>query len=343
VARVGRTFPLSGFFYTGPERDTLFHQFHRATDQAPVVALAAAGRDLPRASRLDAVVRRGRAPRRVPEAGGDEDGPPYGVLPAYVYRLADSLTVPDSGGRYLATRDAYAAQVRAGTPMGDGWYLRAFPVWFQRRGNYGVLLSQAKGPVGRLAAARRRRGDGARAAAGAVGGRAQSVRPEHDVRRGPRLGAAVQRLVGRLRGLAASRACRAAARATCRTGPRRTCTCTKEVWVHPSIRWLWLMADLLGDAPASGAATPSDFTLATTSADADRVVLRVTTRHAGAHRYALRADNLRVDGAPRAVTVRAGQPATLEWTARRVRSDAPWTAVVIEDGDVDRRRELFGH
>ena len=28
--------------------------------------------------------------------------------------------------------------------MGDGWYLRAFPVWFARRGNYGPLLSQAK-------------------------------------------------------------------------------------------------------------------------------------------------------------------------------------------------------
>ena len=27
--RVGNAFPLAGFFYTGPDRDTLFHQFHR--------------------------------------------------------------------------------------------------------------------------------------------------------------------------------------------------------------------------------------------------------------------------------------------------------------------------
>ena len=40
AARVGRELPLSGFFYTGPDRDTLFHQFHRAADQAPVVALS---------------------------------------------------------------------------------------------------------------------------------------------------------------------------------------------------------------------------------------------------------------------------------------------------------------
>src|SRR6185369_3722797 len=36
---VGKAFPLAGFFYTGPERDTIFHQFHRGNDQAPIVAL----------------------------------------------------------------------------------------------------------------------------------------------------------------------------------------------------------------------------------------------------------------------------------------------------------------
>jgi hypothetical protein len=40
LEQVGSGFPLSGFFYTGPERDTLFHQFHRGNDQAPIVALA---------------------------------------------------------------------------------------------------------------------------------------------------------------------------------------------------------------------------------------------------------------------------------------------------------------
>src|SRR4029078_11959420 len=30
---VGKSFPLAGFFYTGPDRDTLFHQFHRGNDQ----------------------------------------------------------------------------------------------------------------------------------------------------------------------------------------------------------------------------------------------------------------------------------------------------------------------
>src|SRR5690606_39797746 len=46
--------------------------------------------------------------------------------------------------RYQGTVEAYEAQVVTGLEMGDGWYLRAFPVWYARRGNYVVLLSQAK-------------------------------------------------------------------------------------------------------------------------------------------------------------------------------------------------------
>ena len=79
---------------------------------------------------------------------------PYHVLPAYVYRAGDEVKeVPDSGALHGATRTAYRAQVLAGLPMGEEWYLRAFPVWFARRGNYGILLSQAKA----LAAAARLR------------------------------------------------------------------------------------------------------------------------------------------------------------------------------------------
>ena len=55
----------------------------------------------------------------------------------------------------METREAFRAQVLQGMPMGEGWYLRAFPVWFARRGNYGMLLSQAKA----LSAAARLRGD----------------------------------------------------------------------------------------------------------------------------------------------------------------------------------------
>ena len=45
----------------------------------------------------------------------------------------------------------------AGLPMGGDWYLRALPVWFARRGNFGILLSQTKA----LSATARLRGDSA--------------------------------------------------------------------------------------------------------------------------------------------------------------------------------------
>ena len=132
VSRVGTTFPLSGFFYTGPDRDTIFHQFHRAVDQAPIVALSQLVEALP--NHPDWMQWYATAARYAEyQKQGANTTVPYGVLPAYVYRVVDSVQVPDSGGRYLERRDEYAKQVRAGLPMGDGWFLRAFPVWFQDR------------------------------------------------------------------------------------------------------------------------------------------------------------------------------------------------------------------
>ena len=156
VPRVGSVFPLSGFFYTGPDRDTIFHQFHRAADQAPIVALAQLIDALPDNAEwmqwYATVARYAEYQKNSATVTA-----PYAVLPAYVYRVVDSVQVPDSGGRYMEKQSEYADQVRAGTPMGDGWFLRTFPVWFARRGNYGVLLSQAKG----LSTASRLRGDSA--------------------------------------------------------------------------------------------------------------------------------------------------------------------------------------
>jgi hypothetical protein len=156
VAPVGSSFPLSGFLYTGPDKDTLFHQFHRGNDQAPVVALSQLITLLPkhaeRASWYAAIERYAEYQKKSASTTA-----PYGVLPSYVYRLTDSAHVPVSGGPYGGNRAAYVAQVRAGLPMGDGWYLRAMPVVYARRGNYGPLLSQAKA----LAVASALRGDSA--------------------------------------------------------------------------------------------------------------------------------------------------------------------------------------
>jgi hypothetical protein len=242
---VGKEFPLAGFFYTGPDRDTLFHQFHRGNDQAPIVALAQLVETLPnhadRPAWSSALALYGEYQKRAATTTA-----PYGVLPAYVYRLGDEAKeVPDSGALHGATRDAYREQVLAGLPMGDGWYLRAFPVWFARRGNFGVLLSQAKA----LAASARSRGDSvaldlAQRQAQWIVGRnpfAQSTMYGEGYDWAQQYSVSSGDFVGSLPVGMQSRGT-----TDLPYWPSQNMYVYKEVWVHPASRWLWLMADLVG-------------------------------------------------------------------------------------------------
>jgi hypothetical protein len=335
--RVGTVFPLAGFFYTGPDRDTLFHQFHRGNDQAAIVALTQLVETFPQhpdwigwysTVALYTEYQKRSAPTTAP----------YDVLPAYVYRLGDERTVPDSGALHLATPAAYREQVLQGMPMGDGWYLRAFPVWFARRGNYGVLLSQAKA----LSAAARLRGDSAaldlahRQAQWLVGrnpfvqstiyGEGYDWAQQYSVSSGDFVGSFPVGMQSR--GVT-----------DLPYWPSQNMYVYKEVWMHPASRWLWLMADLMRDA--SSRPPPAPFTL-TAIPSADHVTIRVVTDDPGMNSFALRAGNLVVDRPTRTVTRRTGRPATLEWKLRRPVRDAAWVAVVIPDGNVARRREVFG-
>lgn len=335
---VGATFPLAGFFYTGPDRDTLFHQFHRGNDQAPIVALAQLIETFPdhpdwmkwyATVALYAEYQKRTATMTAP----------YGVLPAYVYRVGDEKEVPDSGALHMATREAYRAQVVEGMPMGNGWYLRAFPVWFARRGNYGVLLSQAKA----LSAAARLRGDSAamdlaqRQAQWIVGrnpfvqstmyGEGYDWAQQYSVSSGDFVGSLPVGMQSR--GVT-----------DLPYWPSQNMYVYKEVWVHSTSRWLWLMEDLIGATPTKPSTAEFDVTGATDSKG--EVTIRVVVKDARAHTFTVRAENLVVGRPTRTVTRRGGTgtPVTLEWKARRTAADAPWVVVVIPDGDVSRRREV---
>jgi hypothetical protein len=265
---------------------------------------------------------------------------PYGVLPAYVYRLKDSVTVPDSGGRYQESHAQYAAQVRTGMSMGEGWYLRAFPVWFSRRGNYGVLLSQAKA----LSAASRLRGDSAgidlaqRQAQWVVGrnpfvqstmyGEGYDWAQQYSVSSGDFVGSLPVGMQSR--GIT-----------DLPYWTSQNMYVYKEVWVHSNNRWLWLMEDLLPQ-PVADTSMQRGLTLTSANSANGEITIRLTAIGTGAHTYALRTDNITVNSASRSVTLRAGQLATVEWKGRRVRADTPWAAVVVEDNNVKRRREVFG-
>lgn len=339
VKGVGSTFPLSGFFYTGPDRDTIFHQFHRAADQAGVVALGQMVEAFPDHAEwmqwYATIVRYAEYQKRSATITA-----PYNVLPAYVYRLVDSVQVPDSGGRYSEKQSEYADMVRAGTPMGDGWTLRTFPVWFSRRGNYGVLLSQAKA----LSAASRLRGDGAGLAlaqeqAQWVVGRnpfAQSTMYGEGYDWAQQYSVSSADFVGSLPVGMQSRGM-----TDLPYWPSQNMYVYKEVWVHSNIRWLWLMEDLLPQPEHVTA--PVDASITNTTAANGDIVITAATARATNHTYDLRSENLRIVSVRRSAAKQAGGPTSIEWRAKRIANDAPWVAVVVEDGQIARRREFFGH
>ena len=332
---VGREFPLAGFFYTGPERDTLFHEFHRGNDQAPIVALTQLIETLPNHAdwmkwystlALYAEYQKKSATTTAP----------YGVLPSYVYRVGDETKeVPDSGALHGATRDAYRAQVLAGLPMGDGWYLRAFPVWFARRGNFGVLLSQAKA----LAASARLRGDSAgldlaqRQAQWIVGrnpfaqsmmyGEGHDWAQQYSVSSGDFVGSLPVGMQSR--GVT-----------DLPYWPSQNMYVYKEVWVHPSSRWLWLMADLMDVAKPAGPRLDLHV-VRSVGRDGD-VTIRMTATGVGRHTFTVRAENLIVGDSTKTATFQAGRPLVIEWKARVASPDSLWAAVVIPDNDPTRAR-----
>jgi hypothetical protein len=338
---VGATFPLAGFFYTGPDRQALFSQFHRGNDQAPVVALAALVAALPGhpdwMSWYSTVAMYADYQKR-----SSSTTAPWGVLPAYVYREMDHLQVPEQGALHGATREAFREQVLAGMPMGDGYYLRAFPVWFARRGNYGILLSQAKA----LATAARLRGDAAAAAlaqeqAQWVVGRNPFVQStlygegydwaqQYAVSSGDFVGALPVGMQSR-------------GATDVPYWPAQNMYVYKEVWIHPVSRWIWLMEDIAGPPHAEPRSRRTANFQASASTAADgAVTITVTASGSGAHGFALRSHNLTGDGATRSVTLQPGRTVTLQWRARVQRGDEPWYAVIVPDGEVGARVEVSG-
>lgn len=241
---VGNAPGWNGFFYTAPNRDTLYHQFHRGADQAPIVALVQLLEAFPQ--HRDAQKWRRAVQLHLDfQKRGAATTAPWNVLPAYVYRTGDAAKeVPDSGALHGATRAAYVEQVKAGLPLGGDWYLRAFPVWFARRGNYGVLLSQTKA----LSAAGRFLRD--RSALELAHQQLQWVMGRNPFTQSTMYGVGFDwaqqysvssgDFVGTLPVGMQSRGA-----SDLPYYPTNNMYVWKEVWVHPNARWLWILADLV--------------------------------------------------------------------------------------------------
>jgi len=130
------TTPLLGFFYSSPAEDRILHYCHRSREHAPIMALTELCEAFPNhpdwmrwysAVALHAQYLKAAA----------EYTEPYAMLAASIYKDDEYREVPET------RRESFRKQVLSGFPLGEGYYLRLFPVWMDYRGNSGTILSQA--------------------------------------------------------------------------------------------------------------------------------------------------------------------------------------------------------
>ena len=254
------TIPLTGYFYTGPKRENLFHRFHIGQEQEPILALVKLCEAFPDHDKwmkwYSAVVLHSEYYLK-PATTVDE---PYGVLPAGVYLESEARLIPEAKNwtpLRAADRDAYIEEVRRGVRLGEGSYLRRFPVWFDFRGNSSVLLSQTKA----LSTAAELRRDldaedlAQKQAEWLVGrnpfssslmyGEGYDWTPLYSVRSGQMVGALPVGI--ETKGYDDTP-----------YWPTQICWTYKEVWTAPVGQWIWLMDDISVPATVRGVTDPAN-------------------------------------------------------------------------------------
>jgi hypothetical protein len=248
------TIPLTGYFYTSPQRINLFHRFHIGEEQEPIVALALLCKSFPNNKEwmqwYSAIVLHSQY-YLMAAAKIDE---PYDVLPAAVYKESGASLIPLAKNwtpLRAADRDTYVKEVRQGFPLGGEYYLRRFPVWFNFRGNSSVLLSEAKA----LSLAGQLRGDldvedlAQKQAQWIIGrnpfstsimyGEGYDWTPLYSVRSGEMVGAIPVGIETK-------------GDSDAPYWPTQICWTYKEVWTQPVGQWIGLMRDLSGPSVVEG-------------------------------------------------------------------------------------------
>lgn len=140
--------PLKGFFYRDESHKTIVHFNHQSREQQFMQALEALCRtqpESPQKPRWEQAMRwYGEYLKAI--AGNTA---PYGMIPAGIHKLdeaEDAETFPylHVTCRYENEAENYKEQLNAGTPLGNSYVLRNFPVWFSFRGNTAVMLAMGK-------------------------------------------------------------------------------------------------------------------------------------------------------------------------------------------------------
>jgi hypothetical protein len=241
------TIPMTGFFYADTARTRLLHFVHRGRQQAHILALTELCQAFPDhpdwMKWYSAVTLYSDYVKTVAAYTA-----PYDLLPASIYNDSEYLKTPES------RRESFRQQVLNGIPLGKGNYLRLFPVWMDYRGHFGTILPEAQA----LANAAWLRGDLAATqlathqlewiigrnpfAESAMWGEGYDFSPLYSPSSGDIVGALPVGIQSREENDAPY-------------WPIQSTWTYKEVWGHPTGRWIWLMRNLYGPSLVEGKAT----------------------------------------------------------------------------------------
>ncbi len=137
--------PLTGFFYRDMEKTQIQHYNHRCYDHSPILALEKLCKLFPEhkdwASWYHSIVLYTEYYKTSVEATA-----PYHMSPASIYHIDEArqdeeLFLNQQAFAHPGMLEEYLTQVKNGVELGEGYYLRRFPVWFSYRGNSGLVLS----------------------------------------------------------------------------------------------------------------------------------------------------------------------------------------------------------
>ncbi|MCY1719660.1 glycoside hydrolase family 9 protein [Prolixibacteraceae bacterium Z1-6] len=120
--------PLSGFFYNNAESDVIFVQRHVVSLISPILGLTELCKLFPENEKYEEWHTSIKLYAEYLKSMSAQTAPYY-MIPTCVYKLGSSDD----------------EQIKKGIPMDENYYLRMFPVWESSRGNSPVILSYAIG------------------------------------------------------------------------------------------------------------------------------------------------------------------------------------------------------
>ncbi len=131
--------PLTGFFYTSPDKIAIVNHRHAAFEESPLLAMKALCDTFPDHEDWIDWYAAASLHSEYFLKRGSEYAAPYNILPNAVFRKSDILDVSDE-----IVREAMLRQFNEGTPLTDEYHLRIFPIWTTKthHGNTAVHLSQ---------------------------------------------------------------------------------------------------------------------------------------------------------------------------------------------------------